>query len=289
MGQVTYIPGRSIIAGATSRAASPTLVTRTTASPSTTAAAAEAQCVEGTLVTEEAQTPVPRPWSIKLGAEMPNFFCRTTHGEFDFHEFLDCDPEAPWTILFSHPKDFTPVCTTELGRSEVLAPSFLDRRVKLIAISCDPVETHAAWSADILHRENIQKEGGQFLAFPIIADETREIVAMLGMLDPEEIDAQGTPLPARALVVIGPEKTVKLSILYPATTGRNFDEIIRVVDSLHLTAGSGLATPADWRQGDRCIVDPKISTEDAEARFQDLVIEELPSGKQYLRHVECPQ
>merc|ERR1712217_279250 len=146
------------------------------------------------------------------------------------------------------------------------------------------------WSQDILHRENMQRpHGDSRLTFPIIADAKREIVTQLGMLDPEEMDAAGVPLPARALIVIGPDKKVKLSILYPATTGRNFEEVLRVVDSLQLTAGQGLATPADWQMGDRCIVAPVVSTEDARARFQNLVIEDLPSGKQYLRHVDCPR
>merc|ERR1712217_822288 len=132
------------------------------------------------------------------------------------------------------------------------------------------------WSQDILHRENMQRpDGDSRLTFPIIADAKREIVTQLGMLDPDEKDAAGVPLPARALIVIGPDKRVKLSILYPATTGRNFDEIIRVVDSLQLTAGMGLATPVDWKQGERCIVSPAVTTEEAQERFKNLQIEEL--------------
>merc|ERR1719221_75267 len=140
---------------------------------------------------------------------------------------------------------------------------------------------------DILHREKISKADG-LLTFPIIADSDRKIVSDLGMLDPEEKDTAGVPLPARALIVIGSDKKVKLSILYPATTGRNFDEVIRVVDSLLLTTNIGLATPVDWKQGERCIVAPVVSTEDAKTRFNNLVIEELPSKKEYLRTVDCP-
>lgn len=235
-------------------------------------------------------TPVAPPWRVKLGAEMPNFFCNTTHSDFMFHEFLDSAADVtPWTVLFSHPKDFTPVCTTELGRCETLGGEFQARGVKLIGVSCDSVEEHLAWSKDVLHREGITKPAGQFLSFPIIADADRSIVQLLGMLDPDEVTDAGVPLPARALILIGPDKKVKLSILYPATTGRNFDEVLRVIDSVRLTAGMGLATPVDWRQGDRCIVAPSVSTEDAQQRFTNLVIEELPSNKQYLRSVDCPE
>jgi len=237
-----------------------------------------------------AAPPAPAPWRVKLGAEMPNFFCETTHGDFNFHDFLDSNPDCPWTVFFSHPKDYTPVCTTEIGRCEVLTGEFQQRGVKLIGVSCDPVEEHLGWSRDILYREQISKpEGEEFLSFPIIADSSKEIVVQLGMLDPDEIDAVGLPLPARALILIGPDRKVKLSILYPATTGRNFDEILRTIDSVQLTAGQGLATPVDWRQGDRCIVAPSVTTDDAKQRFANFAIEELPSGKQYLRSVDCPQ
>merc|ERR1719188_30515 len=135
----------------------------------------------------------------------------------------------------------------------------------------------------------MQKPDGDFrLTFPIIADAKREIVTQLGMLDPDEKDAAGVPLPARALIVIGPDKKVKLSILYPATTGRNFDEVLRSIDSLQLTADMGLATPVDWKHGERCIVAPAVSTDDAKARFANLEIEELPSKKEYFRTVDCP-
>jgi len=237
--------------------------------------------------------PTPRmakseAWHVKLGVEMPNFTCDTTHGSFSFHEFLVSVPAAPYTMLFSHPKDFTPVCTTEVGTCESLVPQFLAKGVKMIGISCDSVTSHAAWSRDILHRENRLEFEGQQLAFPIIADEKKEIVTMLGMLDPDERDSDDMPLPARALIIIGPDRKVKLSILYPATTGRNFDEVMRAVDSLRLTAEQGLATPANWRMGDRCMVPPNISSEEAEKQFSNLTVEQLPSGKAYLRAVDCP-
>lgn len=224
-------------------------------------------------------------WRVKLGAEMPNFECITTKGMFNFHDFLGSDPTRPFTVLFSHPKDFTPVCTTELGTCERLVPEFNRRSIKMIAVSCDPVEEHAAWSKDILAREKID---GEELNFPIISDTSKALVTMLGMIDPEERDAAGLALPARALILIGPDRQVKLSILYPATTGRNFDEVLRAVDSVHLTAVHSLATPANWKQGERCIVAPEVPSDDARAKFQNLVQSELPSGRPYLRTVDCP-
>lgn len=232
------------------------------------------------------QTAAQEVWACRLGAVMPNFYCSTTHGDFYFHEFLDSD--SPYTILMTHPKDFTPVCTTELGRAEVIAATLKERGVKLIALSCDSVDDHLEWSRDILAVQNIEKADGQFMSYPMIADPRKELVTMLGMLDPAEKDAEGLPLPARALVVIGPDKTVKLSILYPATTGRNFEEVLRVIDSLQLTAEMSLATPVDWKLGERCMVSPVVSTEDAQWKFPGFAIDPVPSGKQYLRSVDCP-
>ncbi|KAF4661377.1 Peroxiredoxin-6 [Perkinsus olseni] len=222
----------------------------------------------------------------KLGAEFPNFDCKTTKGDFKFHEFLDSDSKKPHTILFSHPKDFTPVCTTELGTLEKNKEEFAKRGVKLIGISCDSVEDHHAWSKDVLANQNMP---GDDLSYPIIADPDREIVTMLGMLDPNEKDAAGIPLPARALFVIGPDHKLKLSVVYPATTGRNYDELIRTLDSLRLTADFSLATPVDWKRGERVIVAPSVATEDAKKRFKNLEIKELPSGKSYLRYVDAPE
>merc|ERR1712232_754950 len=178
----------------------------------------------------------------------------------------------------------------ELGRCEALSGEFAARGVKLIGVSCDSVTEHLEWSKDVLHRVGTDRQFSDgLLSFPIIADASREIVQMMGMLDPDEVTSSGVPLPARALILIGPDKKVKFSILYPATTGRNFDEVIRAIDSVQITAGTGgLATPVDWRQGERVIVGPAISTEDAQARFQNFAIEQLPSGKPYLRSVDCP-
>jgi len=224
-------------------------------------------------------------FQMRLGAEIPDFKCETTKGNFSLHEFCGSDAERPWTILFTHPKDYTPVCTTELGQCHILAPEFSAMGVKLIGVSCDSVEDHKSWSKDVLCRAKLE---GDELAFPIVADEKRDIVTMLGMLDPLEQDAAGVPLPARALVIIGPDKKVKLSILYPATTGRNFEEVKRVVRSLQLTATLKLATPVNWKEGERVIVAPSCTTEEAKEKFQNFQIDELPSGKPYLRSVDCP-
>jgi len=221
------------------------------------------------------------PFFMRLGAEIPNFACKTTVGEFGFHEFC---AKSPWTVMMTHPKDYTPVCTTELGRAHSINEAFTKRQCQLIALSCDTLEEHVGWSKDVLGNLGVE---GDALDFPIIADESREIVSTLGMLDPLEKDAAGVPLPARGLIILG-GKNVRLYILYPATTGRNFDEVLRVIDSLQLTAGQGLASPVDWKQGERLIVAPSVKTEDAKEKFQNFSIKDLPSGKPYLRSVDCP-
>ncbi|ESO03724.1 hypothetical protein HELRODRAFT_185631 [Helobdella robusta] len=213
--------------------------------------------------------------SVLLGSVFPNFTAQTTIGEIKFHEWLN----GSWGILFSHPKDYTPVCTTELGRVVQLADEFKKRSVKLIALSCDSVEDHKGWSKDIM--SYIEMPGN--LPYPIIADESRKLANELGMIDPDEIDNKGIPLTARAVFIIGPDTKLKLSIIYPATTGRNFDEILRVVDSLQLTAAKPVATPVDWKPGQPCMVQPGLSQEDAKAKFPDVQVKKVPSGKEYLR------
>jgi len=223
---------------------------------------------------------------LKIGATIPNFAVQTTKGDFNLHEFLTGDADKPWTLIFSHPKDYTPVCTTELGACHCLSEKFAGMAAKLIGISCDSVEDHNGWTADVLHRVGKTADGS--LAFPIVADADRSIVTQLGMLDPEEKDAAGVPLPARALVICH-GMTVKLTILYPATTGRNFDEVARVLTSLQLTANNGLATPVNWAYGDRVIVGPAVPTEVAQEKFEEFQMEDMPSGKPYLRSVKCPE
>ncbi|XP_016316771.1 peroxiredoxin-6 [Sinocyclocheilus anshuiensis] len=178
---------------------------------------------------------------ILLGDVLPNFEAETTIGKIKFHEFLG----NSWGILFSHPRDFTPVCTTELARAAKLHDEFKKRDVKMIALSIDSVEDHRKWSEDIMSFK--QDKTCCPVPFPIIADDKRELSVLLGMLDPDERDKDGMPLTARCVFVVGPDKRLKLSILYPATTGRNFDEILRVIDSLQLTATKKVATPVDWK------------------------------------------
>jgi len=176
-------------------------------------------------------------------------------------------------------------CTTELGACHKLSALAGKLNAKLIGLSCDDTESHHAWSKDVLF--NCGCESEEALSFPIIADSDRSMVTQMGMLDPEEKDAAGVPLPARALIILD-GTTVKLTILYPATTGRNFDEVLRTLVSLQLTKGQGFATPVNWTYGDRVIVGPPVPTDVAKEKFEDFQIKELPSGKQYLRSVKCP-
>jgi len=230
-------------------------------------------------------TPPVGPNPVKIGATIPNFSVKTTKGDFELHNWLTGDADKPWTILFSHPKDFTPVCTTELGACHKLSALVAKLNCKLIGVSCDDTESHHAWSKDVL--ANAGCAGEEALAFPIIADSDRSIVTQMGMLDPEEKDAAGVPLPARVLIILE-GTTVKLTILYPATTGRNFDEVVRTLVSLQMTKGQGLATPVNWKYGERVIVGPPVPTDVAKEKFEGFEIKDLPSGKQYLRSVKCP-
>ncbi|MDQ3279481.1 MAG: peroxiredoxin [Bacteroidota bacterium] len=208
--------------------------------------------------------------SLRLGDTAPNFRAQTTEGEIDFHEFLG----NSWGVLFSHPADYTPVCTTELGRTAQLKEEFAKRNVKVLAVSVDPLDKHFGWRADINETQNCTVD------FPIIADENREVATLYDMIHP---NASATAT-VRSLFVIGPDKAVKLMITYPASTGRNFYEVLRVIDSLQLTSKHSLATPADWKQGEDAIVVPAVSTEDAMKKF--------PKGvkviKPYLRYTPVP-
>ncbi|MBI1341552.1 MAG: redoxin domain-containing protein [Terrimonas sp.] len=208
--------------------------------------------------------------SLRLGDTAPNFKAVTTEGEIDFHEYLG----NGWGILFSHPADFTPVCTTELGKTALLQEEFAKRNVKVLAVSIDPIDKHFAWRKDIDETQHCS------VGFPIIADEDRNVATLYDMIHP---NASATAT-VRSLFVIGPDKTVKLMITYPASTGRNFNEVLRVVDSLQLTANYSVATPADWKEGEDVIVVPAVSTEDA--------IKKFPKGvkviKPYLRYTPQP-
>jgi len=208
--------------------------------------------------------------SLQLGDTAPNFKALTTIGEIDFYEYLG----DSWGVLFSHPADFTPVCTTELGKTAALKGEFEKRNVKAIAVSVDPIDKHHSWTKDINETQNVSVD------FPLIADEDKTVATLYGMLHPNA----SLTATVRSLFIIGPDKKIKLMIVYPASTGRNFVEVLRVIDSLQLTANYSVATPADWKQGEDVIVVPAVSTEDALKKF--------PKGvkivKPYLRYTPQP-
>ena len=207
--------------------------------------------------------------AVRLGDTAPDFSAETTEGTLQFHEWLG----ESWGILFSHPKDFTPVCTTELGTVAGLKPEFDKRNVKTIGLSVDSVEEHHAWAQDI---EDVT---GNALNYPLIADPERKIADLYDMIPP---NAPNT-LTVRSVFVIGPDKKVKLTLTYPASTGRNFTELLRVIDSLQLTANQSLATPADWKAGERCVIAPSVSDEEAQQRFPG-----FETVKPYLRLTKPP-
>jgi 1-Cys peroxiredoxin 6 len=218
--------------------------------------------------------------AIRLGDTFPNFKAQTTIGDIDFYDWLG----DSWGVLFSHPADFTPVCTTELGRAANYMPKFIERGVKIIALSVDNIESHMAWVEDI--KSYCPELRNKDFPYPIIADDKRELAILLGMLDPDEKDAEGMPLTCRALFIIGPDKKMKLSMLYPASTGRSFDEVIRVIDSLQLVSKRKVATPADWCPGKHCMVIPSLTPEQVKEEFpEEVTIVNMPSGKEYVRHV----
>lgn len=209
--------------------------------------------------------------SLRLGDIAPNFQAATTVGEIDFYNFLG----DSWGVLFSHPADYTPVCTTELGKTALLGEEFAKRNVKVLAVSVDGLEKHQGWIKDINETQHCQ------VGFPIIADENRVVANLYDMIHPNASET----FTVRSLFIIGPDKKVKLIITYPASTGRNFYEVLRVIDSLQLTAKFSVATPADWKDGEDVIVVPAVSTEDAIAKF--------PKGvkvvKPYLRYTPQPE
>ncbi|MEO6330249.1 MAG: peroxiredoxin [Ginsengibacter sp.] len=208
--------------------------------------------------------------SLRLGDMAPNFQANTTEGQIDFYEYLG----DSWGVLFSHPADYTPVCTTELGRTALLKEEFAKRNVKVLAVSVDPIEKHMGWKSDINETQNCDVD------FPLIADEEKKVADLYGMIHPNASET----FTVRSLFIIGPDKKIKLMITYPASTGRNFHEVLRVIDSLQLTAKYSVATPADWQGGEDVIVVPAVSTEDA--------IKKFPKGvkivKPYLRYTPQP-
>lgn len=208
--------------------------------------------------------------SLRLGDTAPNFTAKTSEGEINFYDYVGKN----WAVLFSHPADYTPVCTTELGKTASLKHEFEKRNVKVIALSVDSVESHQGWIKDINETQDVE------VNFPIIADENREVSEAYDMIHPNASET----FTVRSLFVIDPDKKVKLMITYPASTGRNFQEILRVIDSLQLTANYSVATPADWKAGEDVVVVTAIKTEDIPAKF--------PKGfkeiKPYLRMTPQP-
>ena len=209
--------------------------------------------------------------ALRLGDSAPDFEVETTEGKIRFHEWIG----DSWTVLFSHPKDFTPVCTTELGEVARLKPDFERRNVKVIGLSVDGVSDHEKWSQDI------EETQGAALNFPLIGDPNRKVSDLYDMIHPSANDT----LTVRSVFIIGPDKKIKLTITYPASTGRNFDEILRVIDSLQLTAKHKVATPVNWKEGEDVIIVPSVSDEEAKRKF--------PGGwkalKPYLRIVPQPK
>jgi len=208
--------------------------------------------------------------ALRLGDIAPDFTAETTEGPIRFHEWLG----NSWGVLFSHPKDFTPVCTTELGECARLKPEFEKRNVKVIGLSVDPADSHKRWA------EDIRETQGSALNFPVIADPDHKVAELYDMIHPQISDV----FTVRSVFIIGPDKKIKLMITYPASTGRNFDEILRVIDSLQLTANYSVATPVNWKDGDDVIIVPSLSDEQAKEKF--------PGGwktlKPYLRVVPQP-
>jgi thioredoxin-dependent peroxiredoxin len=209
--------------------------------------------------------------SLQLGDTAPDFTAETTEGKINFYDFLGDN----WGVIFSHPADYTPVCTTELGRTAQLQKEFDKRGVKVIAVSVDPLDKHHGWKNDINQTQNCNVE------FPIIADEDRKVANLYGMIHPNA----STTATVRSLFIIGPDKKIKLTLTYPASTGRNFNEVLRVIDSLQLTSKHSVSTPADWKNDEDVIIPPALSREDAEKKFSK-GIREVNSYLRYTPHPE---
>ncbi|MDE2825634.1 MAG: peroxiredoxin [Gemmatimonadota bacterium] len=208
--------------------------------------------------------------ALRLMDEAPDFTAETTEGTIRFHEWLG----DGWGILFSHPADYTPVCTTELGYMANIAHEFARRNVKILAISVDPLDSHRGWIGDINETQNAN------VSYPLIADPDQKVAQLYDMIHPNADDK----MTVRSVFVIGPDKKIKLMLTYPASTGRNFDEILRVVDSLQLTAHHKLATPVNWTSGEDCIIVPAVTDEEADQTYSD-----IRRVKPYLRYVKQPQ
>ena len=217
--------------------------------------------------------------TLLINDQAPNFQVDTTHGIIDFHEWIG----SSWAVLFSHPKDFTPVCTTELGYLAQMQPEFKKRNTKIIGLSIDPIDDHKRWLADV------EEVGNTVVNYPVIADTELKVAKLYNMFPSDETgSAEGrtamTNATVRSVFVIGPDKNIKLMIIYPMTTGRNFDEILRVIDSMQLTAEHKVATPVNWKQGEDVIIVPSVSNEEAAKIYPD----GWDTVKPYLRKVKQP-
>jgi alkyl hydroperoxide reductase subunit AhpC len=217
--------------------------------------------------------------SVQLGDEVPDFTAESTQGTINFHDWIG----DGWAVLFSHPKDFTPVCTTELGSVAALEPEFEKRNCKIVGLSVDSVNDHVAWAGDI------QEATGHAVGYPLIGDTDLAVAKLFGMLQSDAAGSAGERTAGdnqtvRKLFVIGPDKRVKLTLTYPMTTGRNFHEVLRVLDSIQLTANHQVATPANWKQGEDVIIVPSVSNEEAEKKYP----QGWSSPKPYLRIVSQP-
>ncbi|MEO7270042.1 MAG: peroxiredoxin [Knoellia sp.] len=207
--------------------------------------------------------------TLRLGDNAPDFTAETTEGEISFHEWKG----DGWAVLFSHPADFTPVCTTELGRVAALKDEWAKRDAKVLAVSVDAIEDHNAWKKDI------EEVGGSAVTYPIVADKDRKVAELYDMIHPGEGDTSSV----RSVFLIDPKGKVRLSLVYPKSAGRNFDEVLRALDALQVNDSGPFSTPADWKPGERVIVAPTVSTEDAREKFKD--VEEI---KPYLRYAAAP-
>ncbi len=217
--------------------------------------------------------------SVELGDEVPDFTAETTQGTINFHDWIG----DGWAVLFSHPKDFTPVCTTELGSVAGLQPEFAKRNCKIVGLSVDSVVDHTEWCKDI------EEVSGNAVGYPLIGDTDLTVAKLFGMLQADVTGSAGTRTAGdnatvRKLFIIGPDKKVKLTLTYPMTTGRNFHEVLRVLDSIQLTANHKVATPANWQQGEDVIIVPSVSNEEAEEKYP----QGWSSPKPYLRIVSPP-
>ena len=218
--------------------------------------------------------------SVRIGATAPDFTAETTEGPISFHEWIG----DGWAVLFSHPKDFTPVCTTELGYMAGLKPEFDSRGCKILGLSVDPVDNHAEWAKDI------EETQGHAVTYPLVGDPELKVAKLYDMLPAEAGETSEGRTPAdnatvRSVFVIGPDKGIKAMLTYPMTTGRNFDEVLRILDSCQLTAKHNVATPVNWKQGEDCIIPPSVSDEDAKAKYPD----GFKTLKPYLRIVAQPK